>query len=1244
VPTFQIVVSPNQHEQFCEYNTRRLYFLRGTNFSLEQAHRLARALLIDPVTETYAIRSDDNDEPATAQTFIDVTFLPGVTDGAAESLIQASKLLGVDSLENAATGFRVIFDKPLDENQLRQLARERFANEVIQRYEVNRPISPPFVSSAFGANDIVESIPITKIDDDALIALSHERRLSLDMNEMCVIRDYFQRERREPNDIELETLAQTWSEHCVHKTFAAEIHTERGMIDGLLKSYIRRATEKVNRSWVKSAFVDNAGVIAFDDEWDIAFKVETHNHPSALEPFGGANTGVGGVIRDVLGVGAKPIANTDVLCFGQLDSTYLPSGVLPPKRIFEGVVKGIEDYGNKMGIPTVNGAILFHAGYTSNPLVFCGCVGLLPNRIARNESLGKAHSGDYIVVIGGRTGRDGLRGATFSSMEMNATTSDIAGSAVQIGHPIHEKQAQEAILIARERGLYHAITDCGAGGFSSAVGEMASGLGATVQLQNALLKYPGLRPWEIWLSEAQERMVLSVSPSDWDALKKICDEQDVEAFVLGVFENSGRLILKYGEREIGNLSIQFLHDGIPRRHLRADLSINASVKPRLSKSVAPRLDIETILLRLLAHPNIRSKEDAVRRFDHEVKGGLAVKPFVGVGNHGPSDATVIVPNTSESTFLARQIGANDSIKGIALSNGICPQYGERDAYAMAWAAVDEAFRNAVAVGADPDRIALLDNFCWGNPNLPDRLGSLVECARGCHDAAIAYHAPFISGKDSLNNEYTDDAGIKHAIPGTLLISALGFVHDVNKTVTMDFKRAGNAIYVIGETRDEMLMSHASFVTGDAFENSSVPMPATDALSTMKCLFRAIQNGWVRACHDCSEGGLAVTLAEMCLAGRLGAEIDLVVGQGSDAFEKSDSYNSYTEILLFSESLCRFVVEVEPRHAQLFENEMRGTACVRAGSVSAEARLTIFGASGDRLLSTSVETLERAWRGAIAPAKTDDHRRMTTDNTSASVARRPPLTSQKTKRVLILHANGTNRDHDVARAIELAGGAPVIARVDHLREKFRLRDFHMIVLPGGFSYGDDLGAGTIWSLDLRERLRDELDAFVKSGRPMLGICNGFQALMKANLFSFDGASDHDCRKMSLSFNERGHFECRWVMLEPNPNSVSIFTQGMTEPIYCPVAHGEGCFVSQDDKTLRLLDAKGMIALRYNGSEYPDNPNGSLSNIAGICNAQGNVLGLMPHPENHIFNWQHPRWHRGERGKNGLPLFVNGLRNG
>ena len=611
------------------------------------------------------------------------------------------------------------------------------------------------------------------------------------------------------------------AEHCVHKTFRARIDlahtradgsTERTEIDGLL-AQLREVTEELDPWWLRSAFVDDAGIVAFDDHHDLAFKVETHNHPSALEPFGGANTGVGGVVRDVIGVSARPIACTDVLCFGPVDlpDADLPTGVLHPRRIREGVVAGIGDYGNKLGLPTVNGAVLYDEGYVANPLVYCGALGILPHGSHPTQPL----VGDRVVSLGGRVGRDGIHGATFSSAGMDASTVDQVGAAVQIGDPITEKGCIEVIERARDAGLYHAITDCGAGGLSSAVGEMGEDLGVEVDLSVVPLKYPGLQPWEIWLSEAQERIVVAVPPDRLDELRRLCEAWDVELTDLGVFTGDGQLVVRHGDTPVVDLPMTFLHDGLPRREMGG-----AWTDPAPTEVTVPAPSAEG-LLELLAHPDVASKEDIIRRYDHEVRGGTIGRPLVGPEADGPGDAAVLKP-----------LGTDQHPGAAVLANGICPRIGRHDPWAMALLAIDEAVRNLVAVGGDPDRVALLDNFCWGDPTKPDRLGGLARAVQGCVAGARRYAMPFISGKDSLFNEFDG-----RAIPGTLLISALGVAADMHRTVDTAGMRPGDDIWLVGTGTAALGGSLLDAVAG--LGATEVPTPLDDPLPRYRAVHRAI---------------------------------------------------------------------------------------------------------------------------------------------------------------------------------------------------------------------------------------------------------------------------------------------------------------------------------------------------------------------------------------------------------------------
>ena len=799
----------------------------------------------------------------------------------------------------------------------------------------------------------VKKIPISNADDTELMHISREGLLSLNLAEMQAIQSYFAKIGRAPTDVELETIAQTWSEHCVHKTFKSIIeYSEEGQdterIDGLFKTAIQRTTEEVDKSWCVSVFVDNAGIIEFDEHHNIVFKVETHNHPSAIEPYGGAGTGIGGVIRDSLGtgLGAKPILNTDVFCFGIPEMAYsqLPKGVLHPKRVFKGVVAGVRDYGNRMGIPTANGAILFDPRYTANPLVFCGNVGLIP----KDRCEKSVQPGDLVVALGGRTGRDGIHGATFSSLELDDTSENL-GSVVQIGNPIIEKKIVDTLIQARDRALYRSITDCGAGGFSSAVGEMGKDIGAEVHLENVPLKYEGLDPWEIWLSEAQERMVIAVPPEHLEALLKICEAESVEATVLGKFTDTHQLRVYYAGELAAELDMEFLHDGLPRLTKKAVWKRTHHPEPPQTPLLRDGVDdahaVHTDnLCQILGSPNVASKEWVIRQYDHEVQGGVVLKPLVGVQNDGPGDACIATPVLG-------------SRKGIIVANGINTKFGDIDPYHSAAASIDEALRNVIAVGGNLERTALLDNFSWGNPDKPDRLGSLVRAAKACYDIATAYGTPFISGKDSLYNEYRDTTtGEQIAIPPTLLISAICVMPDVSKAVSMDVKSPGNLIYVVGKTYRELGGSHY-YAVHDYIGNDAPIVRTDEGKQTMTALSRAINSELVRSCHDCSEGGIGVATAEMAFAGGFGMALDLTNAPRDATITADDT-------LLFSESNSRFIVEIVPDKREAFEKAMTGVPIGCIGSVVGDANFGVKGMGGEPIVETTINQLKESWQGTF----------------------------------------------------------------------------------------------------------------------------------------------------------------------------------------------------------------------------------------------------------------------------------------
>ncbi len=790
-----------------------------------------------------------------------------------------------------------------------------------------------------------EIIPIQNANNTELLRISQNGLLSLNLTEMQAIQSHFAGLGRDPTDVEIETLAQTWSEHCVHKTFRGLIeYTENEKqpitINGLLKTTIVQVTEELNKSWCVSVFEDNAGIIEFDNEHNLVFKVETHNHPSAIEPYGGAGTGIGGVIRDSLGtgLGAKPILNTNVFCFGlpSLDYNQLPKGTLHPKRVFKGVVSGVRDYGNRMGIPTANGAILFDYRYTGNPLVYCGNVGIIP----ANRCQKKVELGDAIVVIGGKTGRDGIHGATFSSLELDDSSENL-GSVVQIGNPIVEKKITDVLIQARDLNLYNCITDCGAGGLSSAIGEMGSDFGAEVYLDDVSLKYEGLAPWEIWLSEAQERMVISIPLHNLDPFLEICQAESVEATVLGKFTDTKQLQIHYDSQIVADLSMDFLHHGIPRITKQAVWKKPIHPNPNFER---PK-DLTEILHNILACPNVASKEWVIRQYDHEVQGGMVIKPLVGIENDGPSDACVTLPVLG-------------SKKGVVIANGINPLFGDIDPYHMAASAIDEAIRNVISVGGRFDRVALLDNFSWGNPDKPDRLGGLVRAAQACYDIALAYSTPFISGKDSLYNEYHDTStGDQLAIPGTLLISAISVIDDVDKAITMDAKSPGNLIYVIGKTYDEIGGSHYTAIHN--FVGNSVPVvrPETGK-RIIQSLNHAIDQRLIRSCHDCSEGGIGVACAEMAFAGGFGMNLDL------SNVPRSNQTNA-DELILFSESNSRFIAEISPKNQKEFEHALIGVPFNVIGQVTEGKEFIINGmTTGEKIVDTTTDQLKASWQGTF----------------------------------------------------------------------------------------------------------------------------------------------------------------------------------------------------------------------------------------------------------------------------------------
>ena len=937
----------------------QVYLLEGA-IDAASLQRVAIELLADPVTQQVTVGA------AAANGFVvEVLPLPGVTDTAAESVELAIEQL-TGAKVRVLTGDRWDL-QGVDRAQADAIGQRLLANPVVQAVHA-APWTPTHFPEAKARTAEVRHVPLCNLDDAALERLSREAHLFLNLDEMRAVQAEYRGKGREPREIELETIAQTWSEHCVHKTLKSRVrYTEHGLaagspsllaraglasghsrdgdalvVDNLLKHTVAAATHQLMDAskpgaidWCLSVFVDNAGVIAFDESHAVCIKVETHNHPTAIEPYGGAATGIGGCIRDVMGTGlaAKPIASTDVFCVAPADM-QVPKGCLQPARILRQVVQGVRDYGNRMGIPTLNGSVWFDPRYVGNPLVYCGVVGLMPRSLIR----GAAREGDVIVVLGGRTGRDGIHGATFSSAELTDSHADEFSHAVQIGAAITQKKTLDALLAARDADggpLFNGVTDCGAGGFSSAVGEMGRVLGATVHLDRAPLKYAGLTPTEVWISEAQERMVLAVSPARIAALRALADEHGVEMCELGTFGTPTRdLVLLWHGTEMGRISTEFLEDAIPMPTREAvwDPAWAALQGPVAPSDATPAKGLVETLKALLSHPNIASKAWIIRQYDHEVQGGSVIKPLVG--EHGaPGDAAVVQPVAS-------------SKKGVAIANGLATGLAA-DPYWMGLAAIDECVRNLVCVGADPSRIAILDNFCWPSCQDPRNMGSLVRAAEACLDAALAYRTPFVSGKDSLNNQFTTEDGRTIQIPPTLLISGIGIVEDTERCVTMDAKRAGNTLVLVGTTHGRMGGSHRCMLA---------PMPGVDTTLPQvdlkvgpiaaRAVAGCIARGLVASAHDCSEGGVLVAAAEMAFGGGVGLKLDLHAMPCASALP--------AEVRAFCEDPSRYLLEVAPEHLTAVQQALGSLPHAVIGRFDDSGTLSVGGEM------VPVDALRAAW--------------------------------------------------------------------------------------------------------------------------------------------------------------------------------------------------------------------------------------------------------------------------------------------
>ncbi len=757
------------------------------------------------------------------------------------------------------------------------------------------------MSTSSESKAIYRHIPIATLSGEELLKLSKQLKLGLSQADMLAVQKIFAEENREPTDVELEVIAQTWSEHCKHRIFGAKItHTLDGkteVIDSLYKTYVRNVTARIREKkpdFVLSAFVDNAGFVKLDDDLAVCLKVETHNHPSAIEPYAGANTGLGGVIRDILGAGkgSKPIASLDVFCFGPPDTKQediKAKDVIHPLGVMRGVVRGVRDYGNRMGIPTTSGAIQFAETYIYNPLVFCGTMGVIPISDIEKE----IKAGQLLIAAGGRTGKDGIKGATFSSVSLTTSSHEEDQTAVQIGNPIEEKKAADFILAARAKGLIQFVTDCGAGGFSSAAGEMLSEIGGEVWLENAPLKVTGMESWQIFISESQERMVFSIEESDLSEIERLAAIYETEICVLGKADGSGILTVKHFGEVVCRLDNSKLHEA-PRRHMTGSWTTPSgtdedavAINQLLTSKPHGGNDI---LKKLMGDFAIVSREPIIREYDHEVQGNTLLKPLAGAAGDAPQDGSVI------------RVDGSDQLVGLSLA--LLPEWGHRHPHLTGRATVDECYRQLIAIGANPDRIAILDNFCVGNPDAHEELGALVETTKGMAITAEAYGAPFVSGKDSFYNYFQTDEG-PVSIPVTLLVSGFGIVEKPEYIVGSSIRKAGNKLAILGAASAGL---SGSVVTkqfgGSAAKSGSAPtFDEATALAAYRKYHGLIRQGVILSAHDVSEGGLAVTLAEMGFSGKAGVRVDL------DALPKCGQPTAAE--LLFGETPGRLVFEVSP---------------------------------------------------------------------------------------------------------------------------------------------------------------------------------------------------------------------------------------------------------------------------------------------------------------------------------------------
>lgn len=1179
--------------------TGKLFLFEGVDE--KQLPLLAEELLIERTHQMGAVNRfpEEAKKPALA---LCIAYLPGVTNPEVQSVKHAARNMGV-SFSAVATAKLILLYGSLSEKDREKIA-PLFYNRTVQ---CDLQELPKTLMLGETKKIVVETVPVRDLSDEELGSLSAKKSLFLNLPEMQAMQKHFRDLGRDPTDSELEIIAQVWSEHCGHKTFKANV-VMNGQQKSSLFSRIKKVTKDLNHPDVWSCFHDNAGVVAFDENVGLAIKGETHNAPSAIEPFGGAETGVGGVIRDIMGTGkgAKPVCVFDVLCFGdpRTSREEVPRGCLHPETVFRKVVSGIQSYGNKIGLPNVSGSLFFDSGYTPKPVVLAGCLGLIDRD---NVTKDKPEDGDRLVSIGGLTGRDGIHGATFSSGAMESSTKDVQSQAVQIGYPALEKRLLDVMEILRSKGLVKSVTDCGAGGFSSAVTEMASHIGAEVDLSGVSLKYSGLQPWEIFLSESQERMMVCVDKRNLQEVRTLCEHYGIHTDDLGEFQNNDRVLkVRYGDLPVAHLSLDFLFEQNPLQMIEGRFEKVDFEKGADDLSYRHSLDLSADAMKaatrdVLSHLNVCSREPIVRKYDHSVRAGNVSSYFAGRHRDTPQDATVFKP-------------LFDRDRGFCVAHGMHPNIAAVDAYYGAQASVVESLSNLMSRGVNMSKVFLMDNFIHAKPDNPDDVGSLDREVDGLCEAAMVFGTPFVSGKDSLGGTFKGDLNgenIVIKVKPTLCVTAVGIIEDVKKALPNHFQTPGNKLYFVG-VRNVSQMGGSVFSQVSKTENTNIPrLNLTEVRETFMRLQRATSDGALVSCHDVSDGGLLTTLAEMSMGEGFGCDVSLNHFLGTPAE------------ILFNETPGCFVVEVSKDMSDLDVVNYFGDYGVLLGRVRKDDSFVIEHRA-TALLSLSVNELrhwiksplfEKFFPVGSANLQVEQDKEPDTRRTSAGlkllstggVVGTGPM-------VTVLRAPGINSEEETHHAFELLGARSQIVDIADLSTQ-TFDQTQVLVVPGGFSYADDLASGKIFSSDLIFAFREQLQQFAEEDKLILGICNGFQVLVRTGLLPMRRIGSLEG---NLIHNTHG-FLSRTVRLEIE-KSRCVWTKGLAGSVFSiPVAHGEGRFMTADPKLLDQMVRDEQVVFRYVNDEgqptmnFPYNPNGAFRSIGGVCDPSGRILGMMPHPE-------------------------------